>query len=62
MPRHAGMIGLETDLDHLFASRTIAQDLLKTTMDNIGAVQGSLRAAHLKYHLLTLDILTPPRH
>jgi hypothetical protein len=59
IPLGEQLIGLETDLDHLFASRTITQDLLKTTMGNIGAVQGSLRAGHLKYHLLTLDVLTP---
>jgi hypothetical protein len=28
-------------------------------MNNIGTVQGNLRAAHLKYHSLTLNILTP---
>jgi hypothetical protein len=28
-------------------------------MSEIGTVQGDLRAAHLKFHLLTLDILTP---
>jgi hypothetical protein len=52
------LIGLEANLDRLFASRSITEDLLKTTVNKIGLLQGNLRAAHLRYHLLTLNVLT----
>jgi hypothetical protein len=53
------LIKLESDLDGLFASKAVTQASLISNMNNIGTVQGNLRAAHLKYHLLTLNILTP---
>jgi hypothetical protein len=53
------LIALEGDLDLKFASRTITPVSLTASADEIGAVQGALRAAHLKYHLLTLEVLTP---
>jgi hypothetical protein len=53
------LIKLESDLDRLFASKSITQASLKRSRNDIGTLQGDLRAAHLKYHLLTLDILTP---
>ncbi|HEV8467279.1 MAG TPA: hypothetical protein VGQ63_20005 [Pseudolabrys sp.] len=53
------LIKLESELDGLFAAKAITQTSLKSSLNSIGAVQGDLRAAHLKYHLLTLDILTP---
>lgn len=59
IPLGEHLIGLETELDGLFASKLITQASLKSSMNNIGTVQGDLRAAHLKYHLLTLDVLTP---
>ena len=59
IPLGEHLIRLESDLDGLFASKSITQASLKSSMNNIGTVQGDLRAAHLKYHLLTLDVLTP---
>jgi hypothetical protein len=53
------LISLESEIDGQFASKSITQASLKSSMNKIGIVQGDLRAAHLKYHLLTLDILTP---
>ena len=59
VPLGQRLIRLESELDTLFASKSITQASLKSSMNTIGAVQGDLRAAHLKYHLLTLDVLTP---
>ena len=38
---------------------TITETSLKDSTDSIGTIQGSLRAAHLKYHLATVNTLTP---
>jgi Spy/CpxP family protein refolding chaperone len=53
------LIAQETELDSLFAHRTITPAELAAQTQAIGATQGALRATHLKYHLLTLDALTP---
>jgi hypothetical protein len=53
------LIAQEADLDDQFAARTITPAALTTATDAIGATQGALRAAHLKYHLLTAETLTP---
>ena len=53
------LIAQETDLDGRFADRTITPAALIAATDAIGATQGALRAAHLKYHLLTAEALTP---
>jgi len=42
-----------------FASRITGTANLETTTAKIGATQAALRAAHLKYHLATVAILTP---
>jgi Spy/CpxP family protein refolding chaperone len=59
VPLGEHLIRLESELDDLFASKAITQASLKTRMDEIGTAQGNLRGAHLKYHLLTLNVLTP---
>jgi hypothetical protein len=53
------LIAQEADLDRRFAGKTITSESLAVTTDAIGATQAALRRAHLKYHLLTLDLLTP---
>jgi Spy/CpxP family protein refolding chaperone len=53
------LIRQETDLDRLFARRTITPASLDRATAEIGRTQAALRAAHLKYHLATLDVLTP---
>ena len=58
IPLGERLIGLETELDRQFATRTITPTSLKSTTEEIGAVQGNLRAAHLKYHLMTLSAMT----
>src|SRR5262249_45730738 len=53
------LIAQEAELDGLFAHKTITPAELTALTQAIGATQGTLRATHLKYHLLTLDALTP---
>ena len=48
----------EEELDASFASHRITPSDLQGLTASIGELQGQLRGAHLKYHLLTLDALT----
>ena len=59
VPLGEKLIAQETELDRQFASRSISADSLMRATAAIGETQGQLRAAHLKYHLLTLAILSP---
>ena len=52
------LIAQEADLDRLFATRAITPESLVRTTGSIGGTQAALRAAHLRYHLAALDILT----
>lgn len=52
-------IELEEKLDHLFAHRKASVDSLDEMTAAMGQTQARLRSAHLKYHLLTVEILTP---
>jgi hypothetical protein len=58
LPLGAKLIKQETELDKLFASRSITADNLKASTAAIAATQGELRETHLKYHLSTADILS----
>jgi Spy/CpxP family protein refolding chaperone len=58
-PLGARLIEEETDLDGLFASRSITPESLKASTAAIAATQGALRETHLKYHLSTATMLTP---
>ena len=53
------LIAREAELDALFARNLVTMDSLFAATQAIGAVQASLRATHLKYHLLTMEVLTP---
>jgi hypothetical protein len=53
------LIEQERELDHTFVSKSVTQESLDTITRRIGATQASLRAAHLKYHLATVETLTP---
>lgn len=53
------LIAEEAQLDRQFAQKTITSAELVASTQAIGATQAALRATHLKYHLLTLDLLTP---
>jgi Spy/CpxP family protein refolding chaperone len=53
------LIQQEADLDGLFTSQTAHPANLGAATAAIGATQGQLRAAHLRYHLAMMDVLTP---
>jgi len=53
------LIAEEAALDRQFVTRTITPATLAAAVAAIGTTQASLRAAHLKYHLSMLDVLTP---
>lgn len=53
------LIREETELERLFATRTVQPASLEAVTSAIGATQGQLRAAHLRYHLAMADVLTP---
>jgi hypothetical protein len=59
VPLGERLIAAETALDRQFADRTITASSLGEATRDIAAVQGELRLAHLKYHLATLELLTP---
>lgn len=52
------LIAQEADLDQQFAKKTITEPVLAASMQTIGSTQAALRAAHLKYHLATVEMLT----
>ena len=52
------LIAQETKLDGQFTSRTVTGATLAGAMNAIGQTQGELRATHLRYHLLTVEVLT----
>ncbi len=53
------LIAQETRLDRQFADKTITPASLAASLQEIGRTQAALRTAHLKYHLLAADLLTP---
>jgi Spy/CpxP family protein refolding chaperone len=59
IPLGVSLISQELDLNNEFASRTITLASLEAGTQRIGATQAALRAAHLKFHLSTVAILTP---
>jgi len=59
VPLGERLIAAETALDRQFADRTITASSLGEATRDIAAKQGELRLAHLKYHLATLELLTP---
>lgn len=59
LPLGERLIAQEADLDKEFASKTITAATLATATEAIGATHAALRQAHLKYHLFTVEVLTP---
>lgn len=53
------LIDEEATLDSLFAEKMITAASLAEATKRIASAQGDLRAAHLRYHLDTADILSP---
>jgi hypothetical protein len=52
------LIAQEVSLDRQFSGRTVTTASLTDATAAIAATQAVLRAAHLKYHLATVEILT----
>jgi hypothetical protein len=52
------LINQEAELDGLFATRQVTPTTLAAATDAIGRTHGMLRAAHLKYHLMTAALLS----
>jgi hypothetical protein len=59
VPLGERLITQEAELDREFASRTVTQPILLAATAQIGQMQAALRATHLRYHLLTVEVLTP---
>ncbi|MBD2746089.1 hypothetical protein IC232_05175 [Microvirga sp. BT688] len=59
VPLGERLIAQEADLDRQFATKSVTSASLQAATADIGATQGALRGAHLRYHLSTLDMLTP---
>jgi len=59
IPLGATLISQERSLNDDFANRTVTFASLQGATQKIGATQAALRAAHLKYHLSTVGVLTP---
>jgi Spy/CpxP family protein refolding chaperone len=59
VPLGEHLIAQETVLDRLFATKSATPASVQASTTAIGATQGALRLAHLRYHLSTLDVLTP---
>jgi Spy/CpxP family protein refolding chaperone len=53
------LIAREAELDRRFAERSITDAALKSEIGAIADIQGRLRYSHLKYHLATVELLTP---
>jgi hypothetical protein len=43
----------------LFAEKRVTRALLEAATARIGAAQGKLRAAHLRYHFAMVEVLSP---
>lgn len=59
IPLGTSLISQERQLNDSFANHTMTLTSLQTSTQGIGTTQAALRAAHLKYHLSTVEILTP---
>ena len=59
VPLGERLIAEEAALDRLFAGKSATAETVEAATAAIGRTQGALRAAHLRYHLATLDVLRP---
>ena len=53
------LVAEETALDRLFAERRVTRGTLDEATARIAVAQGELRAAHLRYHLAMIEVLSP---
>ncbi len=59
IPLGERLIADETALDRLFAEKQATAGTLAAASARVGATQAALRAAHLRYHLDMIAVLTP---
>ena len=59
IPLGERLIADETALDRLFAEKRATAATIDAATARIGATQATLRAAHLRYHLEMIAVLTP---
>lgn len=59
IPLGERFIAQEAELDKAFANKTITAATLAASTKAIGATHSALRQTHLKYHLSTVEVLTP---
>lgn len=52
------LVDEERKLDGLFAAKRITPDVLTASLDQIGALQARIRAAHLEAHIAQAEVLT----
>lgn len=56
------LVDEERRLDQLFATKSVTPEELTRSLDAIGALQATLRGAHLEAHLAQAEILTPEQN
>lgn len=54
----ADLIEAERALDRLFAEKRATPETVAAATERAGAIEAKLRAAHLRYHLVMIDVLT----
>ena len=59
VPLGEKIVGAETGLDRAFRDGTITVETLSAATAEIGRLRGELRAAHLRYHIILAQILSP---
>ena len=59
IPLGTTLISQERNLNDDFANHTVTTASIEGATQKIGATQAALRAAHLKYHLSVVAVLTP---
>ncbi len=59
IPIGEALIAAEVNLDRSFGSGSVTPASLQRAAAEIGGLQGELRAAHLKYHLRTAEVVSP---
>lgn len=55
----AELIEAERVLDRLFAEQRATSETVAAATEHAGAIEARLRAAHLRYHLTMVEVLTP---
>lgn len=62
IPLGEGLIAAEAELDRLFRDRSVTTTSLNAATADVARIEGELRAAHLRYHLATIGVLSPDQN